>query len=170
MAEATSAQRIAAPPASKLPLVIAVVVALAAGAGGGMFFASKRAQPAAEAAAHEPAAEPAAAEGEHGATAAAGQIVPLEPFLVNLVTDESPRYLKVKVELELDSAGTKARLDESLPKVRDAVIALLSSRRVEDVAGFEGKALLKQEIAERINGVLAKGRVTMVMFTDFVVQ
>jgi flagellar FliL protein len=57
-----------------------------------------------------------------------------------------------------------------LPQVRDALIVLLSSRQLSDVTDFEGKALLKEDMLERVNDLLATGNVRSVLFTDFVVQ
>ncbi|MND04882.1 flagellar basal body-associated protein FliL [compost metagenome] len=50
------------------------------------------------------------------------------------------------------------------------MIGLLTSRSFDDVTGFEGKALLKQDISERISALLTKGKVKAVLFTEFVVQ
>jgi flagellar FliL protein len=160
-----------------LPIVLAVIAAAGAGAGGATFLARRSSAPAASAAAGEEAGPEAKAEGHGGKEGAkdvasdlASRTEALEPFLVNLVADDYPRYLKVKVEIELDSPAGRASLAAHLPQVRDVVIGLLSSRRFEDVTSFEGKALLKQDISDRINGVLDQGRVKAVMFTDFVVQ
>ncbi len=108
--------------------------------------------------------------GHGGAGAPASKYVALDPFIVNLVADDYARYLKVRIELEPDKAKTRAELEGSLPQVRDATIALLSSKQFQDVTSFEGKALLKQDLMERINGMLKKGRVKSVLFTEFVVQ
>jgi flagellar FliL protein len=111
------------------------------------------------------------AGGEHGAAGApASKYLALDPFIVNLVADDYARYLKVRIELEPDKAKTRAEIEGSLPQVRDATIALLSSKQFQDVTSFEGKALLKQDLMERINGMLKKGRVKSVLFTEFVVQ
>jgi len=54
--------------------------------------------------------------------------MPLEPFLVNLADKESRRYLKLKVELEVDNEKSLKELEKSLPRIRDALILLLSSK------------------------------------------
>jgi flagellar basal body-associated protein FliL len=54
--------------------------------------------------------------------------------------------------------------------VRDAMIVLLSSKQLSDITDFEGKALLKEDILERLNDLLDTGSVQSVLFTEFVVQ
>jgi len=98
------------------------------------------------------------------------RLLPLDPFVVNVSGHDYARYLKVKIELEADSTATRAELEQRLPQVRDGVIVLLSSKRLADITDFEGKALLKEDILERVNGILEVGNVRQVLFTEFVVQ
>ena len=94
----------------------------------------------------------------------------LEPFVVNVTGDGYSRYLKVRVEFEADDPELKSELDARLPQIRDAVVVLLSSKKLADVTDFEGKALLKQDIYERVNDILETGELNSVLFTEFVVQ
>ena len=96
--------------------------------------------------------------------------MPLEPFLVNLGDKESRRYLKLKVELEVDSEGTAKELEKSLPRIRDALILLLSSKTYLDLSTYEGKQQLKQEIKTRITALPGGSKVSEVFFTEFVAQ
>ena len=96
--------------------------------------------------------------------------MPLEPFLVNLADRESRRYLKLKVELEVDSEGTAKELEKSLPRIRDALILLLSSKTYLDLSTYEGKQQLKQEIKKRVTALPGGSKVSEVFFTEFVAQ
>jgi flagellar basal body-associated protein FliL len=98
------------------------------------------------------------------------RMLALDPFIVNLGSEDAARYLKVKVELEAESPALRGELEARLPQVRDGVISVLSARDVADVTSFEGKALLKHDIQDRLNGLLQGGRVRSVLFTEFVVQ
>ena len=98
------------------------------------------------------------------------RMLALDPFIVNLVGEDATRYLKVKIELETESPALRSELEARLPQVRDGVISVLSARDVVDVTSFEGKALLKQDLQERLNGLLRRGRIESVLFTEFVVQ
>lgn len=177
--------------AGKSPLVLivgAAVAALAIGAGAAYVAIKPDAERLAEleaqaAAGGDPAvasdgeasqaAEPSSVPGGDVAAGEEGfadRVLALEPFVVNVTGHDYARYLKVKIELEAESPTVRAELEERLPQVRDGVIVLLSSRRLADVTDFEGKVLLKETIAERINGMLETGSVRQVMFTEFVVQ
>lgn len=144
---------------------LAVVVALLAGGAGAYFFLA----PDPEARAMEARAEAEAAAEEERA-AYRERVLTLEPFVVNISGDDYPRYLKVKIDLEADSPRTVSEIDARLAQVRDAVIVLLSSKRLSDVTDFDGKVLLKEDLRDRINAILDDGAVSSVYFTEFVVQ
>ena len=112
-----------------------------------------------------------------GQVAQAGQVavnervtIPLEPFLVNLADKESRRYLKLKLELEVDQEDTAKELEKSTPNIRDALILLLSSKTYLDISSFEGKQQLKEEIKKRVTAVPGGKKVSNVFFTEFVAQ
>lgn len=143
----------------------AVVLSLAAGAGGAFFLLSGKPEPV--------PLEDAAAAAELREAEGGGfkeRLYSLEPFVVNVTGEGYSRYLKVKVELEADTPELKTELDARLSQVRDAVIVLLSSKKLTDITDFEGKALLKQDIYERVNDILETGELNSVLFTEFVVQ
>jgi len=96
--------------------------------------------------------------------------MPLEPFLVNLADRESRRYLKLKVELEVDNEGAAKDLEKSLPRIRDALILLLSSKTYLDLSSYEGKQQLKLDIKKRVTALPGGGKVSDVFFTEFVAQ
>lgn len=157
-------------------IVAAALISLGLGAGGAFFFASTQVPPPAP-----PAAESAEAElALEQAKAAASQkkltadfkerLYGLEPFVVNVTGDGYNRFLKLRVELETSDVALKEELDARLPQVRDAMIVLLSSKQLSDITDFEGKALLKEDMLERLNDLLDTGNVRSILFTEFVVQ
>ena len=158
---------------SLVMIIVAALISLGLGAGGAFFFASTQVPPA------EPSPE--ALEAEAALIEAAEmqkkqtedfkeRLYPLDPLVVNVTGDGYNRFLKLRVELEGDDSGLKEELDARLPQVRDALIVLLSSKQLSDITDFEGKALLKEDILERVNDVLETGSVKSVLFTEFVVQ
>lgn len=151
-------------------IIGAVVLSLAAGAGGAFFLLNGDPKQGGEeeitAAAAAAAAELREAEGEGFKQ----RLYSLDPFVVNVSGDGYSRYLKVKVELEANTPELKIELDARISQVRDAVIVLLSSKKLSDITDFEGKALLKQDIFERVNDILETGELNSVLFTEFVVQ
>ncbi|QCI28345.1 flagellar basal body-associated protein FliL [Caminibacter pacificus] len=99
-----------------------------------------------------------------------GPIYPLDKFVVNLVSTNADRYLKCKIDLELDSPELQQEIDKKLPAIRDLIIRILSSKTVEEIQTSKGKEKLKEEIKRKINEILTTGEVRNVYFTEFVIQ
>lgn len=99
-----------------------------------------------------------------------GPIYPLDPFVVNLVSSNANRYLKCKIDLELDSPELQQEVDKKLPAIRDLIIQILSSKSVEEIQTAKGKQKLKEEIKRKINEILTTGEIKNVYFTEFVIQ
>ena len=170
MAEEEQSEATEAAPAKGGPgilvVLIVAIMSVGAGAGGAYFMLDRNAAP---------VEGEAASEGEEGEEPAEpvsyrDRLLSLEPFIVNVGGDGYARFLKLKIELEADSVATRDELEGRRPQLRDTTILLLSSKRLDDVAEFEGKSLLKDDIRDRINQLLPEGRVESVLFTEFVVQ
>jgi flagellar FliL protein len=99
-----------------------------------------------------------------------GPIYPLDQFIVNLVSTNANRYLKCKIDLELDAPELQQEVDKKLPAVRDLIIRILSSKTVEEIQTAKGKEKLKEEIKRKINQILDSGEIRNVYFTEFVIQ
>lgn len=155
-------------------IIAAALVSLGLGAGGAFFFASSQAPPPAApldaGAAEERAALEASASLKRSTEDFKERLYGLEPFVVNVTGDGYNRFLKLRVELEASEPRLKEEIDARLPQVRDALIVLLSSKQLSDITDFEGKALLKEDILERVNDLLETGSVRSILFTEFVVQ
>jgi len=102
--------------------------------------------------------------------ASAAAVWPMDAFIVNLMDNGGERYLKVVLQLELSDPEVVAELKEIKPKLRDAVLGILSSKSLKDISTTEGKQRLKEEITHRLNSYLTQGRILQVYFTDFVIQ
>jgi len=110
------------------------------------------------------------AGGKHGQTASPGVMFDLDPFIVNLADTPDVRYLKLTLKLEADGEAVSAELSTRIPQIRDAILVLLSSKDVNAVRTTQGKFQLRDEITQRINGLLKKPGVRSAYFTEFVVQ
>jgi flagellar FliL protein len=97
-------------------------------------------------------------------------IWPLDSIVVNLMGNEGERYLKTTIQLEISNENCISELDSLKPEITDSLLDLLSSRKYEEIADFEGKQRLRDEIAIRLNNYLSKGQVTKVYFTEFIIQ
>ncbi len=166
--EKPDAPLLAAPRRSSLlPVAIAAVCALGAGAGGAWFLLRPEAGPATEESAHdEQTAAPVSPQG----ASFSERLLPLDPFIVNINGEGYTRYLKLVMALEASTPQVKQELADRAPQIRDVVIAILTSKRVEDIGDFEGKALLKEDMLRRVNDLIPAGGVQSVLFTEFVVQ
>jgi len=155
-----------APKKSKLIFFIILGVTILLLGGGGFFAYTKLMAP-------KPTAveEPKEGEGEKGGPQKAiGEILPLDPFVVNLADPSGKRYLKVKVELELDSPVAAEKAKQVAPKLRDMVIMMLTSLSFEEVMTPEGKIRIRDELLERFNQIMRPDRIKNIYFTEFVVQ
>jgi len=157
-------------------IIAAALISLGMGAGGAFFFASSQVPPptsptsmAAQDLAAQAEAE-AAASNRRSTEDFKERLYGLDPFVVNVTGDGYNRFLKLRIELEMNNVALKEELEARLPQVRDALIVLLSSKQLSDITDFEGKALLKEDILERVNDLLETGDVRSILFTEFVVQ
>ncbi len=107
------------------------------------------------------------AEGSHDET---GPVMELEPFLLNLADRDELRFLKVSIKLELDRPEEKTDFQNKVPAIRDALLVLLSSKESQLLRTVNGKRRIREEIMTRVNGVMSKGKVANVFFTDFIIQ
>lgn len=151
-------------------IIILVVLVALLGAGGffayQFFFASKK-----DAGAEGNATEAAPAKAANATNATApGQLVKLDTLVVNLADPLGRRYLKVTMEVEIVDAQAVAELTAAMPKVKDALLLLFSSKTFADVATMDKKLELKLQVVERLNQILGKSKVRDVYFTEFVVQ
>jgi flagellar FliL protein len=111
---------------------------------------------------------------------ALGPIVILDPFVVNLNEAGRARYLKLSIELELQSQTNQPvnaplppindELEQRKPQIRHTLITYLSSLRVQDTKGPAAKLEICEDIRRRINNLVKTGAIKNVYLTDFVVK
>ncbi len=99
-----------------------------------------------------------------------GVIVELKPFIVNLEDPKARHFLKATIALEVKDDEAKGEVEKFLPKIRNDILLLLSSKTLEDVITIEGKVRLKDEIMSRISRIIGTGKLKNVYFSQFVVQ
>jgi flagellar FliL protein len=99
-----------------------------------------------------------------------GPMYPMDTFIVNLLSESGGKFLKVDLDIELDSERLSSEMDMKKSLIRDIIIRTLSSKTFEEVSTMKGKDRLKDEMVNRINEVLADGQIKNIFFTDFVVQ
>lgn len=99
-----------------------------------------------------------------------GVMYELKDITINPAQSGGTRYLVTSVGLQMRS---QSDIDDVLRKevvVRDAIIAILSRRTVEQLTDIELRNELKQELGVAINQILEKPSVRNLFFTQYVMQ
>ncbi len=104
--------------------------------------------------------------------------VALDAFTVNLVPERGDQFLQLVLSVEVDEAQTADQLKVYMPKLRNDLTLLLSSKKASELVSTDGKEQLATEIKDKINSVLdpaGKGKkrdwpVKEVLFTSFIIQ
>jgi flagellar FliL protein len=99
-----------------------------------------------------------------------GHIISLEPFTVNLDEGAGSRYLRVKINLELERESLEEEITARMPVIRDVILLLLSGLTYDEIRGPDAKQALKIDIQERIDGIMQANVVRRILFEDFLVQ
>jgi len=94
----------------------------------------------------------------------------LETFIVNLADKGGTRYLRVSMDLELENEETGKVVDKRLPKIRDAILTILPTKKYEDIGTVEGKSVLRNEMLTKLNELMEPEKIKNIYFTEFVVQ
>lgn len=97
-------------------------------------------------------------------------VLALKPFVTNLADSDRPRYISVTFELVLGDPGDKSAVEANLPLIRDQIVAVLSTKRSQEVTGEAGANTLKNDILKRLADQLGSKHVQKVLITDLVVQ
>ena len=148
-----------------LIILIGVMMVFVLGLGGGLFMMWNKLS-AMETQAQSPSDQDASVPVEE----LLGPIYPLDTFIVNLTDKGGKRYLRITIDLELDDEELESEVAKRLPQVRDSILTILPTKRFEDISSAKGKTALRDQMLERINGLLARGQITNIYFKEFVVQ
>lgn len=153
----------------KMLIIIIVAVLVLVGGGVGAFFAFGKSK--------------AAGEGEEGGDEEGGDeeggeggeevdlppaILPLDTFIVNLQVKGS--FLKTTLQLEFTEPELPHTIEHDTPKIRDAIIRVLSSKAAPDILSTEGKEKLREELKQSVNEALKSEDVVQVYITEFIIQ
>lgn len=99
-----------------------------------------------------------------------GEHVTLDEFLVNLADPSGDRYLKTIISLGLVKGVAAEQYKEEIPQTRDAILMLLTSKKLDDVRSTAGKEKLKDQIKDAVNKAIGKDDVLQVDFQTFATQ
>ena len=165
----------------KLIIILAVVLLLVLGGGGAAFMLLKKGD--------HPEDEESAEETEKPAKKKDKKkevhpvFLNLETFTVNLVPETGDQYLQVMLTLEIEDAIAEPEVKAKMPRIRNDLTLLLSSKKASELLPKEGKEKLAEGLKEEINSVIepptknkkgelvhAEGPIKAVLFTSFIIQ
>jgi flagellar protein FliL len=108
-------------------------------------------------------------------SAAPKYIAHLDGFTVNLADPEDTHFLRVSIDLGIDhlpEGADKTKPQQSLPtpRIRDAILSVLTVCKANELVTPEGKAQLKKNLMEALNKSAPELGVREIYFTEFLVQ
>lgn len=172
-------------------IILAVVLLGGGGAGAYFFLFSKSAEGTEEAkeksskkskakAAEEEEEEPEESGGKSNSLKGAipndedvKEIVELQPFIVNLADEGESRYLRMSVSLGIGGGDGAAHEKPSpllITRVRNAMLAVLSEKKSDDVLSNAGKTKLRKELLKAAKTAAEEAHIEAIYITDFIVQ
>ncbi|BHH83378.1 flagellar basal body-associated FliL family protein [Desulforhopalus sp. 52FAK] len=99
-----------------------------------------------------------------------GPMVNIDEFVVNIISGDSPHYVKASLTVELSNEAVQPEVEQRMPQVRDAILLLIGNKTYEELQDLQGKRQLKAELTSKLNSFLQTGKVRAIYFTNFVVQ
>lgn len=92
-------------------------------------------------------------------------------FTANMATnDRAGKFVVVEIRLKMSDKDMAQELKDKNIRLRDAVIDEMSLKRFSEVATEKGKLAMKENIRERLNGIVQEGQIEEVYFTKFIIQ
>jgi flagellar FliL protein len=96
---------------------------------------------------------------------------PLEEIVVNIGSGgRDSSFLKVRINLELESPDDIPKIETVLPRIMDKFQVYLRELRLEDLKGAAGMYRLREELLSRVNNAAAPTKVNDVLFKEMLIQ
>lgn len=153
--------------AKKIVLFVVLPLFLLGGVGGGVYFTGtldkilKKEEPPVEESTPAPTST----------ASGPGVFLEIPNMLVNLSgPDEQPRYLRLRVQLELKNQADLDAVQSVMPRVVDQFQTYLRELRVRDLRGSAGIYRLQMELLSRVNAAAYPIEVRDVLFQEILIQ
>jgi flagellar protein FliL len=153
-----------------LLLVAAVLAVFMLRGGGGSAKPAEHAAEGGEAKSKGEAKGEGQAEGGESKGPLPGPTQKMADFVVHLRDPEADRYARVSFEVEVATEEEKNKLTGYMPRIRDAFIAYLSDRTLEELRGSESIARTKAALADRMAQLSPGVKIRGLYVTDLVIQ
>lgn len=96
----------------------------------------------------------------------APKFVDLGQFTANLTREDEDRYLQVAISLKITKPELEEKIKESKPEILHRVNMLLQSKRPSELATFDGKENLAQQIKAQVEYVLGLRKIAPVISAE----
>lgn len=158
--------------AKKIVLFVVIPLFLLGGGGAGLYFSGVLGRFFKKDAAVEGHAEAGQEQKDaHGNPVPGVAFLEIPNMLVNLSgPDEQPRYLRLKVQLEMANQTDLAAVQGVMPRVVDQFQTYLRELRVKDLRGSAGIYRLQMELLSRVNAAAYPIEVKDVLFQEILIQ
>ncbi|MFN0085857.1 MAG: flagellar basal body-associated FliL family protein [Blastocatellia bacterium] len=98
-------------------------------------------------------------------------VIEMQPFIVNLTDQGEARYLRLTVSVGIGGGEVEAKPSPLFTtRVRNAMLAVLTTRSSEEVLSPEGKVKLRKELLRAARAASEEPRVEAIYITEFIVQ
>jgi flagellar protein FliL len=98
------------------------------------------------------------------------QVIELPPFIVNLADNGETYYLRLSVSVGVGGEGEEKPDPLFTTRVRNAMLAVLTTKTSEDVLTQEGKSKLRKELLKAARAASKEPEVEAIYITDLIVQ
>jgi flagellar protein FliL len=98
------------------------------------------------------------------------QVIELQPFIVNLADKDEARYLRLTVSLGLGEVFEEKPNPLFITRLRNALLAVLTSRTSDEVLTLEGKAKLRKDLLRAARNASPEPKIEAIYITEFIVQ
>jgi flagellar FliL protein len=97
-------------------------------------------------------------------------VIELQPFIVNLADREGNYYLRMTLSIGVGESREEKADPLFTTRVRNAILAVLTTRTSEDVLTPEGKARLRRELLKAVRRAVEEPKIHAIYITDLIVQ
>lgn len=98
------------------------------------------------------------------------KIIELQPFVVNLADREDSRYLRMSVSVGVGESKEEKPDLILLTRMRNAMLAVLTTKTSEEILTPEGKSTLRRELLKAARAAVEEPHIEAIYITDFIVQ
>lgn len=112
-------------------------------------------------------------DAEHTASASKDtlqQVFVVSDLIVNPAGTNGTRFLLTTIGIEVATPEEKAELQKKEIQVRDALISILTSKGLDQLARVDQREILRNEIVLKMGQLMASGKPTNVYFGKFIIQ